>query len=266
MSETWLISDPHFGHALAAKERGFDSVEGHDAWLVRQCQVKVGLKDDLFWLGDMAFAGWKDRLHNIMPKLPGRHHLVLGNHDRAHPLNSRAFDHQHQYVVWFDSMQTSAQLSWEGRKLLLSHFPYQGEGERKMADRHTQWRLRDEGTWLIHGHTHSTKKFSLSLKGTLQLHAGVDAWRGPVRLGELVRAGEAWLAELAGKPDWNKHPLTGPKAQTAAEGDPGTWSHCGNRSPHSAHIHTFAMNEGPYTVQCNGTPWMSLWTDKAVEL
>lgn len=40
---------------------------------------------------------------------------------------------------------------------------------------------------------------------------------------------------------------------TAREGDQGTWSHCGNSKPHAPHIHTFAMNEGPYTVQCNGT-------------
>ena len=38
------------------------------------------------------------------------------------------------------------------------------------------------------------------------------------------------------------------------EGDPGTWSHCGNGVPHAPHIHTIVMNEGPYPgVQCNGT-------------
>lgn len=40
---------------------------------------------------------------------------------------------------------------------------------------------------------------------------------------------------------------------TAREGDQGTWSHCGDSKPHAPHMHTFAMNEGPYTVQCNGT-------------
>lgn len=39
---------------------------------------------------------------------------------------------------------------------------------------------------------------------------------------------------------------------TAREGDLGTWSHCGRRTDHAPHMHTFAMNEGPYTVQCNG--------------
>ena len=40
-----------------------------------------------------------------------------------------------------------------------------------------------------------------------------------------------------------------------AEGDVGTWSHCGSREPHPMHKHDVVMNEGRYPdVQCNGTP------------
>ena len=39
------------------------------------------------------------------------------------------------------------------------------------------------------------------------------------------------------------------------EGEVGTWSHCGNKKPHSPHLHTIVFNEGPYPdVQCHGTP------------
>lgn len=43
------------------------------------------------------------------------------------------------------------------------------------------------------------------------------------------------------------------------EGNPGTWSHCGRRRKHKAHVREpFAMNEGVYTgVKCNGTPGKS---------
>lgn len=38
------------------------------------------------------------------------------------------------------------------------------------------------------------------------------------------------------------------------EGDPGTWSHCGDSNPHPSHTHSFAMNEGAYNnIPCNGT-------------
>lgn len=37
------------------------------------------------------------------------------------------------------------------------------------------------------------------------------------------------------------------------EGDAGTWSHCGRRTQHAAHTHSFAMNEGRYdNILCNG--------------
>ena len=42
--------------------------------------------------------------------------------------------------------------------------------------------------------------------------------------------------------------------RTPVEGDPGTWSHCGYRFAHPAHLHSFGMNEGRYTdIPCNGT-------------
>jgi calcineurin-like phosphoesterase family protein len=34
-----------------------------------------------------------------------------------------------------------------------------------------QWRLRDEGKYLIHGHLHSAEKFN-----GREIHVGVDAW------------------------------------------------------------------------------------------
>ena len=41
----------------------------------------------------------------------------------------------------------------------------------------SEWRVRDMGTTpLIHGHTHSATKYSLSDMGTPQLHVGLDAW------------------------------------------------------------------------------------------
>lgn len=52
--------------------------------------------------------------------------------------------------------------------------------------------------------------------------------------------------------DWE--PAIQSRLNQPPEGDPGTWSHCGQRLPHAPHIHTIIMNEGPYPgVQCNGT-------------
>lgn len=48
--------------------------------------------------------------------------------------------------------------------------------------------------------------------------------------------------------------LPGPKYKKPVEGDLGTWSHCGKRTPHLEHFHSFAMNEGMYSnILCHGT-------------
>lgn len=48
--------------------------------------------------------------------------------------------------------------------------------------------------------------------------------------------------------------LPGPKYKKPVEGDIGTWSHCGKRTPHLEHFHSFAMNEGLYSnILCHGT-------------
>ena len=54
------------------------------------------------------------------------------------------------------------------------------------GDPQTQWRLRDAGNPVLHGHTHSTEKVSFSACGTPQLHVGWDAWGRPVRFHEIV--------------------------------------------------------------------------------
>jgi calcineurin-like phosphoesterase family protein len=56
-----------------------------------------------------------------------------------------------------------------------SHFPYTGDSQAE--SRYDKYRALDEdGTPIIHGHTHSSEKVSRTDKGTLQIHVGVDAW------------------------------------------------------------------------------------------
>jgi calcineurin-like phosphoesterase family protein len=57
----------------------------------------------------------------------------------------------------------------------LSHFPYIGDSHDS-NDRWGEYRLKDYGTTILHGHTHSKKKISRSSRGTLQINVGVDAW------------------------------------------------------------------------------------------
>ena len=68
--------------------------------------------------------------------------------------------------------------------MLLSHFPY--DGDHTTTDREQQYRLRDLGLPIVHGHTHAAKIVTRSQEGTLQVHVGWDTWGGLVDWDEVV--------------------------------------------------------------------------------
>lgn len=172
MPNVWFTSDLHLGHRLVAEVRGFDSTDDHDDILARRWDRRVQESDVVWVLGDVAMGGWRDRLPWLAQR-PGVKHLVLGNHDRAHPLNSRSHDYIRVFMQVFETVQTSARINLDGLTVLASHFPYAGD---RGEDRFTQWRLRDEGKPLIHGHLHTRDIVTHSSKGTRQVHVGLDAW------------------------------------------------------------------------------------------
>jgi len=112
----------------------------------------------------------------LIAELPGTKHLIAGNHDRCHPMHRDAHNWQRRYLEVFDSVQSFARRRIAGRQVMLSHFPF--SGDHTFEDRYTQYRLRDEGAWLLHGHTHSMSKGE-----GRQIHVGADAWgMAPVSL------------------------------------------------------------------------------------
>lgn len=184
MPTTWVTSDLHFGHPFMAKLRGFATTAAHDTHLLSGLTRRVLPGDDLYVEGDFALAAWREALA-AFAVVPGRKHLILGNHDRAHPMNSNGHTYQREYLAVFDTVSTVAALRYNGTKVLLSHFPYDGEGAGRAdrPDRASQYRLRDEGAILLHGHVHDDVRFRLSAAGSPMVHVGLDAWElGPVTL------------------------------------------------------------------------------------
>ena len=83
MSLVYFTSDLHLGHSLAAKKRGFGSVEEHDKSVIKSLFV-AKKRDKLFILGDIAMQ--KDRLA-LIAQLPCKNKvLLLGNHDKFHAM------------------------------------------------------------------------------------------------------------------------------------------------------------------------------------
>lgn len=175
----WFTSDPHFGHRLVAEHRGFgDDTYAHDMKLMENWS-KVVRQDDVVWvLGDLAVSNPTLALE-ILSRLPGRKHLVTGNHDPIHPMHRNTGKWVDRYFKVFETVQPFARAKWDGKYFLMSHFPYLKD---RGVPRYTQYRLPDEGMWLLHGHTHDSER----IEGH-EIHVGVDAWdMKPVHLEQVL--------------------------------------------------------------------------------
>jgi calcineurin-like phosphoesterase family protein len=86
MSNCWLISDMHFGHANIIKFtrddgtwlRPFSSVEEMDEHMIDNWNRVVNAKDRVYMLGDVVIK--RKSLH-VLSRLNGRKVLIKGNHD-----------------------------------------------------------------------------------------------------------------------------------------------------------------------------------------
>lgn len=164
----WYTSDLHLGHHNVALTRGFEDSAAHDQALAEYWQKTVKPEDHLWILGDTQLSAVQYAL-DFISRMPGIKHLVVGNHDPCHPMHRHAFKFQRRYMEVFESVQTFQRRRIAGVDVLLSHFPY--STDHTDVVRYTQYRLRDEGRWLLHGHTHGREQ----LHGH-EIHVGLDAW------------------------------------------------------------------------------------------
>lgn len=182
----WYSADPHWGHRFVAGLRGFgEDAYAHDEWLRKTYAAAFKPGDVVWWLGDltMRLAPVDAAATTIATAPNADHRLIYGNHDAGHPMHREAHRHQHAYYGFKLAAPFAKRVLPRVGQVHLSHFPYTRDDD---PDRHAQWSLRDLGTPLIHGHTHSTEKVSRSAAGTLQIHVGIDAWRRPVAEHEIV--------------------------------------------------------------------------------
>lgn len=172
MSNVFYTADLHFNHPFVAGTRGYTTAEEHDEALIENFNKVVHKKDHLWILGDLNHGSLTAGLAQAA-RLNGVKHLVLGNHDPGHPMFKGSHTKMKRYLEVFESVSLHEQHVIAGKQVNLSHFPYRGD--HKPEDRHTQWRLRDYGVPLLHGHVHAA-----SFIVDNQLNVGVDWGTAPV--------------------------------------------------------------------------------------
>jgi calcineurin-like phosphoesterase family protein len=113
MSEVFFISDTHFGHRgilsfpSTKPFRPFDTIEEHDAELIKRWNSVVGEKDIVWHLGDFCFG---KRNLQLAAYLNGKKRLVMGNHDMY-----GAYD----YLQYFERIMGCV----EYKGMILTHIP-----------------------------------------------------------------------------------------------------------------------------------------------
>ncbi|MEK3719809.1 phosphoesterase [Paenibacillus sp. FSL H8-0034] len=84
MSNVYVISDHHFGHAniIDFESRPFRDADEMTETMIEKWNAVVTKDDKVIHLGDFSFLN-KDKTASIVSRLSGYKTLILGNHDRG---------------------------------------------------------------------------------------------------------------------------------------------------------------------------------------
>lgn len=192
MPATFFIGDPHFGHKLVAGIRGFSNTDDHDNTIIRKWRKQVKPDDTVHVMGDISGGGREAEIRalRIIYDLPGRKQWKLGNHDGASGIHKQVLSVEHRMLIaeTFEKVNDFGHFSFEGRQVLLSHFPYaeSEDGPGRGHGRYRQWRLPDLGNVLVHAHTHHNHPTNGSATGR-EICVSWDAWNRMVDMGDIHR-------------------------------------------------------------------------------
>jgi len=198
-TQTFFTSDLHIGHhkVLEYCSRPFGSLHEMEEKLIANWNSVVRPDDTVYVLGDFLLGGKPERIREVIGRLNGLKILIRGNHDAE---GSR------MKALGFDVVLDHAVMKIAGEQVNLSHFPYRMNRlkelyyewgyklfpKRFFRPRKFYWQLKNDGKFLLHGHTHSKHK----IRGKM-IHVGVDAWDfKPVSIGhigniiELIKRGK----------------------------------------------------------------------------
>ena len=185
----WFTADQHFGHGrlLELSERrgaAFSTVSEMNARLITNWNTVVAPEDTVWVLGDFDMHG-KDATLAFVGPLAGTKILISGNHDSCWAGVRDGWKNRDLYLAAgfaavMDFAVTTlppARPQAPATRVLLSHVPYAGDSrEAEVGDRCAQFRLRDEGIPLLHGHVHEAFRERRTKQGTWGINVGVDWW------------------------------------------------------------------------------------------
>ena len=145
----WFSSDLHLQHdkSFIYEPRGFPNVYEMNNTIIKNFHQKIKAEDDLYLLGD-NFLGELNSGLKLFNQLPGKIHLIWGNHDTDTRKTELSKCHNVIEVIGYAEV-----IKYKKYHFYLSHFPtvttnyddYQKPLKRRIL--------------CLAGHTHSKEKF-----------------------------------------------------------------------------------------------------------
>lgn len=157
----FFTSDTHFFHDNIIRycKRPFQDAHEMNETLISNWNRVVGPYDVVLHLGDFSSGGhteWSD----MLDRLNGKIHLILGNHDAVSSVKS--------CMDRFESVSMQMLVRIDGQKIYLNHYPFLCYGGAY------------EGVWQLFGHVHTSPYSSgkdtprLNMLFPFQYDVGVD--------------------------------------------------------------------------------------------
>lgn len=187
--------DPTKGKASVDRTRDFDTLEEHDATLVKNINACAKPDDIVYFMGDFAFGGIEE-VWNFRKRLHCKNiHLMYGNHDHhleknrelpnAHYVQTdkdnyvivdgpcpetnhhdRAFIRPARTQELFKSAQHYSCREIAGQNIVMSHYSFR------------TWDRAHRGTWMLYGHSHGTLP-EYTVNVFKETGKSAESWQGP---------------------------------------------------------------------------------------
>lgn len=170
----FVTSDTHFWHNGILRHRPFETVEEMNETLVKNWNSVVGPDDTVYHLGDVVVWGKHPNDYDILDRLHGKIHLILGNHDRLTALADRSGVQAYlNGRKRYESVRELCTIKHKNQKVILCHYP--------MAE----WDSSHHRSLQLHGHSHGN---FIPPPGALQMDVGVDCHNfHPILLDEIFQ-------------------------------------------------------------------------------
>lgn len=142
MNEIYFTSDNHFGHkrilefqSEAGTRHGNNSDEMNEL-MIQKWNSHVTYSDTVYCLGDFSFMN-EDKTINVLSRLNGRIHLIIGNHDMWIGDDS---------IKMLESVQHYKKLKIDKIDVIMFHYPIH------------EWEKMHHGSYHLYGHVHGSNK------------------------------------------------------------------------------------------------------------